>query len=343
VAVWSQAGHSVAKAVLVDTEILLPNLLILFVSIIIMGKVSDFAIDNTVKISEISGLGKTTVGFVLLGFSTSLPELSVSIIAALIDEVGVPVGNALGSNIVDVSLIMGLPVLLVALKKPEVNMTVNMVKEEFSSLYFGLFTASLIPLSLMYLAHASRIVGLILLIIFLIYTYHLSKREILTEGAEERVRGEAKKLDRYVLLTSAGVIGVIAVSYFVVYSASNIAEIIGVPKILMGATIVAFGTSLPELTLNVKAIAKEQWALAFGNIVGSCFINITLILGIPLIASPLNVNMKIFSDLILFSLIDNLFLWYFLTSGRMGWKEGAILLFLYLLFLATTFGVISKP
>lgn len=328
---------------LFDTEILLPNLLILFVSIIVLGKASDFAITNTVKISEITRLGKTTVGFVLLGFSTSLPELSVSVIAALIGEAGVPIGNALGSNIVDVSLIMGLPVLLVALKKPEVNMTVNMAKEEFSSLYFGLFIASLIPLSLMYIAHASQIVGLILLIIFLIYMYHLSKRKILTEEAGERVYGEAKKLDRYVLLTFAGVIGVIAVSYFVVDSASKIAEIIGVPKILMGATIVAFGTSLPELTLNMKAIAKEQWALAFGNIVGSCFVNITLILGIPLIASPLDVNMKVFSDLIIFSLIDNLFLWYFLTSGRMRWKEGAILLFLYLLFLATTFGVISKP
>ena len=326
-----------------DAVILLLNLLILFFSLAILCKAGDIALSNTVKISEITRLGKTTVGFILLGFSTSLPELSVSIIAALIGEVGVPIGNALGSNIVDVSLIMGLPVLLAALKKPEVNTTVNMPKEEFSGLYFALFIASFIPLSLLYIAHASRMVGLILLVIFLTYTYHLSKRKVPTDGTEEHVRTEANKLKRYILLALAGATGVIASTYFIVDSASNIAEMIGVPKILMGATIVAFGTSLPELTLSMKAIAKEQWALAFGNIAGSCFINITLILGIPLIASPLDVNMKVFSDLIIFSLMDNLFLWYFLTSGRMGWKEGAILLFLYLLFLATALGVINKP
>lgn len=328
---------------MVNAVILLLNLLILFISLAILYKAGEIALSNTVKISEITRLRKTTVGFILLGFSTSLPELSVSIIAALIGEVGVPIGNALGSNIVDVSLIMGFPVLLVALKKPEVNVTVNIAKEEFSGLYFALFTASFIPLSLLYIAHASRIVGLILLVIFLTYTYHLPMRKVPTDGTEERVRKEATKLQRYILLALAGVAGVIASTYFIVDSTSNIAEIIGVPKILIGATIIAFGTSLPELTLSMKAIAKEQWALAFGNIAGSCFINITLILGIPLIASPLDVNMKVFSDLIIFSLMDNLFLWYFLTSGRMGRKEGAILLFLYLVFLATTLGVIGKP
>jgi len=326
-----------------DAVILLLNLLILFISLAILCKAGDIAVSNTVKIAEITGIVKTTVGFILLGFSTSIPKLSVSIIAAFIGEVGVPIGNALGSNIADVSLVMGLSILLVALKKPEANMTVNMSKEEFSSLYFALFIASLIPLSLLYVAHTSRIVGLILIAIFFVYSYHLSKRNVQTDETVEYVRRESGKLLRYIFLALVGVAGVVASSYFTVDSASKIAEMIGIPKILMGATIVAFGTSVPELTLNMEAVVKEQWALALGNIAGSCFINITLILGIPLIASPLDVNMKVFSDLIIFSLMDNLFLWYFLTSGRMGWKEGAVLLFLYLVFLATTLGVIGKP
>jgi len=326
-----------------DAVILLLNLLILFISLAILCKAGDIAVSNTVKIAEITGIVKTTVGFILLGFSTSIPKLSVSIIAAFIGEVGVPIGNVLGSNIADVSLVMGLSILLVALKKPEANMTVNMSKEEFSSLYFALFIASLIPLSLLYVAHTSRIVGLILIAIFFVYSYHLSKRNVQTDETVEYVRRESGKLLRYIFLALVGVAGVVASSYFTVDSASKIAEMIGIPKILMGATIVAFGTSVPELTLNMEAVVKEQWALALGNIAGSCFINITLILGIPLIASPLDVNMKVFSDLIIFSLMDNLFLWYFLTSGRMGWKEGAVLLFLYLVFLATTLGVIGKP
>jgi len=110
---------------------------------------------------------------------------------------------------------------------------------------------------------------------------------------------------------------------------------------LIGATIIAFGTSLPEFTLDTRAIMKGESALALGDIVGSCFVNITLILGVTLIFSPLTVDMLVFSDLVIFSLMANLFLWYFLTTRRMGWREGAILLFIYSLFLATTFGAIQ--
>jgi Ca2+/Na+ antiporter len=86
--------------------------------------------------------------------------------------------------------------------------------------------------------------------------------------------------------------------------------------------------------------------LAFGNIVGSCFVNITLILGITLltpalIGQALTMNMLVFLDLVIFSLITNLFFWYFLSLGRMGWKEGAILFFIYLLFLATSIGAVQ--
>ena len=84
---------------------------------------------------------------------------------------------------------------------------------------------------------------------------------------------EKQKIAHYVLLTLTGVVRVIAALYFTVDLASNIAETLGMPKILMEATIVAFGTSLPELTPNMKAITKEQSTLAFGNIAGSCFIN----------------------------------------------------------------------
>jgi len=319
---------------------LLVSALILLVFLIILNKASHLTITNAVKVSEITGLGKATVGFILIAFSTSLPELSVSVFSALIGEMGISIGNVLGSNIVNVCLIVGFAALFVALKSSEsLSMIPSFAKAELESLYFGLFIASIIPLSLMYLAYASRFVGLILIVVFVVYTYQLSRIRI---PSNERVfEGERQKLRRYEYLTFAGVMGVILSSYFIVEYASNIAEIIGVPKTLLGATIIAFGTSLPEFSTSIKAIAEGHSALAFGNIVGSCFINITLILGVSLIASPLRVNMIVFSDLVIFSLMANLFLWYFLTIGKISWREGAILLFIYLLFLATTLGVIS--
>ena len=249
----------------------------------------------------------------------------------------------MGSNIVNVCLIIGLGVLLATLKrsKPLESTILSISKGDIESLYSGLFIASLIPLSLIYIAYVSQVVGFILLTIFVVYTYHLLK----TKAPQEEERENAlwrrdQKAHRYVALSFAGVVGVVASSHFIVDSASKIAEIVGIPKSLIGATIIAFGTSLPEFSLDVRAIVRGEPALAFGDIVGSCFVNITLILGVTLLGSPFKVDMRVFSDLVIFSLISNLFLWYFLTIERMGRREGTILLFIYFLFLATTFGVI---
>ena len=120
-------------------------------------------------------------------------------------------------------------------------------------------------------------------------------------------------------------------------SASYIAGVLGIPPVVIGATIIAFGTSLPELATSVDSVEKGHMDLALGNIIGSCFINITCILGVALIGSPLAVNMAAFSHLVMFSLITNLLLWYFLSSERISWREGAILLFMYFIFLVTSY------
>jgi len=155
-----------------------------------------------------------------------------------------------------------------------------------------------------------------------------------------------RRLRLNVALTFLGVVGVIISAYFIVESAVTIAEFAGVPRTLIGATIIAFGTSLPEFSLDVRAFLKGHSALALGDVVGSCFVNITLILGITLlvpvlVGSPSTMNMLVFLDLVVFSLIANLLLWYFLSMGRLGKREGAILLFIYLLFLATSLGAIQ--
>jgi len=130
--------------------------------------------------------------------------------------------------------------------------------------------------------------------------------------------------------------GVIACSYFIVDSATYIALGLGVPKLVIGATIVAFGTSVPELATSLEATKSGSISLALGNIVGSGILNLTLILGTTLVLSDLTVNMAVFTNLAVFSLISNLFLWYFLSGDRICWREGAVLVALYVLFLAST-------
>ncbi len=104
---------------------------------------------------------------------------------------------------------------------------------------------------------------------------------------------------------------------------------------MIGATIVALGTSLPELAVSYRAFSKGQPGLALGTVVGSGFTNISLILGAFLIVTTFTMDMRVYSDLVTFSLLTNMVLWYFLTGrGRLGRREGLILLFLYAVFLS---------
>jgi cation:H+ antiporter len=316
---------------------LVGNLILLVGSLTALYKASDATIHNSVKVADVTGLGKTTVGFVLIALSTSLPELFVVLFSVLEPEnVGVSIGNILGSNITNICLTLGVCFYLIALKYPELEWFITrMAKKEMGDLYFGLFIASIIPISLLYIGSVSFIIGIALLGVFFYNIYQLSKvRNIKEEGAIH----EKQHLRKYVFLAIVGAFGLVVTSYFIVETASYLALSVGIPKVIIGATIVAFGTSLPELVTSIDSIKNGHADLALGNIIGSCFMNMTLILGVALIVTPFRVDIGAFSDLIVFSLITNLVLWYFISSEKIGRREGVVFLFIYSLFLAISFG-----
>jgi cation:H+ antiporter len=341
---------------MVDTMFtdLIINVLIIGISFLALNWASTLAINNAVKIANVTQLGKTAVGFSVIAFSTSLPELTVAFIAALSGGAALSVGNVLGSNIVNISVIIGLAAILLYVKSHRKHNGVNgsngisvipaFAKSELSSIHFGLFISSIIPMILIYIKTATWIVGLVLISIFVVYMYQLSKVRMPSENGEV-TQEEKSKLKRYVLFTILGALGVVGSAYFLVGSAVGIAQAVGIPQTVIGATIIAFGTSLPELTLDLKAFLRGHSALAFGDIIGSSFINITLILGVTLfvpalVGSPVSMDMGVFQNLVIFSIIVNLFFWYFLSREKISWKEGAVFLFIYALFLATTIGAI---
>ncbi len=319
---------------------LIGNAIILLVTLAVLAKASELTITHSVNVASVTGLGKTTVGFVLVAFSTSLPEFFVAIFAVFEPEnVGISIGNVLGANISNICLILGTCFLLLALKNPRgARFLPKMAKEELGSLHFGLFIASVVPLALLYIGHVSRFLGIILLAIFIFYMYKLSKSRI--PEAESPSGAEKRKLRRYTSLTFLGAIGVVICAFFIVESASNIAVSLGLPAIIIGATIVSFGTTMPEFATSVNAVRKGHIDLALGNIVGSCFVNITLILGVTLTATSFGIDAGTFSNVALFSLMANLLLWYFLSGEKIGWREGAIFLFMYALFIAISFGAL---
>ena len=315
---------------------LIGNLIILIAALVALNQASNITINHSIKVASAAGLAKTTVGFILVAFSTSLPELFVAIFAIINPEnVGVSIGNVLGSNIANICLVLGIIGLLISSKyKSSAKFLVKMAKEETGGLNFGLLVASVIPLTLLYIGSASYIIGTILLIVFSYNMYTLSKtRKDL--GASTSIE-EKQKLKRYIIIAILGAVGVVASASFIVDTASTIALSVGIPRIVIGGTIVAIGTSLPELVTSIDSVKKGHADLALGNIVGSCFMNITLILGITLIAAPFRVELAAFSELIIFSLVATNFLWYFLSNEKIAWREGAIFLFIYIIFLFTS-------
>jgi cation:H+ antiporter len=328
------------------------DILVIAVSFLVLNWASNLAINNAVKLATVTQLGKTAVGFSMIAFSTSLPELTVAFIAAFSGGAALSVGNVLGSNIVNISVIIGIAAILLYIKSHRkrnvlngsngINVIPSFAKSELSNIHFGLFISSVIPMILIYIKTATWIVGLVLISIFIAYMYQLSKVRMPPENGEV-TQEEKNKLKRYVLFTIAGALGVVVSAYFLVESAVGIAQAVGIPQTVIGATIIAFGTSLPELTLDLKAFLRGHAGLAFGDIIGSSFVNITLILGVTLfvpflVGSPVQMNMDVFQNLVIFSIIVNLFFWYFLSREKISWKEGAVFLSIYALFLATTLG-----
>ena len=313
------------------------NIAVLVASLVVLIKASSLAISNSVNLASVTGLGKTKVGFILVAFSTSLPELFVVIFAIMDPEtIGISVGNVLGSNIVNICLILGAGFLFMAWKYPDsVGFFTRMAREEVGNLNFGIFVASIVPLVLLYLGYASQIVGALLVALFVFNMYGLSRKR----GTVEEISAEAEKreLGRYFAKALVGIIGIVACAYFIVESASVLALSAGVPPVVVGATVVAFGTSIPELATSLSSVRKGFLDLAVGNVIGSCFLNITLILGLTFLLAPFNVNVSAFSDLILFSLIANILLWYMVQNTNVSRREGIILLGIYFIFLAVSF------
>jgi cation:H+ antiporter len=310
------------------------NIAVLIASLVVLIKASSLTITNSVNLASVTGLGKTKIGFILVAFSTSLPELVVVTFSLMNPKtIGISVGNVLGSNIVNICLILGASFLIMALKYPEsAGFFTRMARNEVGNLNFGLFVASIVPLILLYVGYASPIAGFLLVALFVYNMYDLTKkREVVEEISDAAEKNELKK---YVTKAFLGIIGVVVCAYFIVESASFLALNLGIPPIVVGATVVAFGTSIPELATSLGSVRKGFLDLALGNVIGSCFINITLILGLTFLLSPFNVDISAFSKLAIFSLISNTVLGYILQNTKVSKREGTLLIALYITFVA---------
>lgn len=305
---------------------------LLAISLLLIMLISDRIIRYVLVISKAFGLSEMAAGFILLSVITSMPELSVSIVASLAGEGGLSVGNVLGSNVANLTIILGLAILF---SRKEIMIKGQSQKE----LVQFLFISSVIPLFIVQRGSLGMMLGIILLILFGYFAVTISRKTESTTFTETPQQ-EEENITVLGIKFFVGVILIIILSKFAVDSSVDIAGFIGLPTSIIGATIIGFGTSLPELATTIQALKQGLFNMALGNLLGSCITNITLILGVSSMLSFSEVNIVAVQSIMFYVLLSSLSVWYMVGASERLTKKGAIFLCLiYGIFILQQIGI----
>ena len=303
---------------------------VLVVSLLLIGVLSDRIIRYVLVISKGLGLSEMAAGFVLLSVVTSLPELTVSAFAALGGEGGLAVGNVLGSNVANLTIIIGFAVFFS-------KTVVSLKGESQKELVQFLFISSIIPLFIVQRGTLSPVLGLVLLVLFGYFSFVVSRKTVKIEPLEKVKKGAFAIAGLKFLVC---VVLVILLSKFAVDSAIDIADSVGLAPSIIGATVIGLGTSLPELATTIQALRKRLFGMALGNIFGSCITNVTLILGVSSILSFSEVNVLAVENIMFYVLLSSLTMWYLVSvNERINRKAALVLCVIYVLFILQQIGI----
>jgi cation:H+ antiporter len=295
--------------------------------------VSDRIIRYVLFISKAIGLSQMAAGFILLSVITSLPELSVSIVASLGGEGGLSVGNVLGSNVANLTIILGLSILIA-------RKTITLKGQSNKELVQFLFISSMIPLFIVQRGSLGPVLGIVLLILFAYFGVTVSRKTDPTTLEETPQQQKEEKMTFVGIKFLIGVALIILLSKFAVDSSIEIADFVGLPTSIIGATIIGLGTSLPELATTIQALKQGLVSMALGNLLGSCITNITLILGVSSLLSFSEVNVVAVQSIMFYVLLSSLSVWYMVSSAeRLTRKSAIFLCLIYAVFILQQVGV----
>ncbi|MCK5786984.1 MAG: calcium/sodium antiporter [Candidatus Sabulitectum sp.] len=316
--------------------------LLLTVGFVLLVAGGNYLIKGGSRLSALLGVSPLLIGLGIAAFGTSAPEAAVSIQAALNNSSAVSIGNILGSNIANIGLAIGISLLLFGIKEKH--------REIWKEIVFG-FLATLLLLFLCTTGFSShgenglnKIGGLILLFFFAAYLLHLfrmsrSDKKNNQQEKLDHVKNRSMEYVKSILMTLGGIAGVIYGGSLVVDKAVFIADGWGVSKTLISVTIVALGTSLPEIVVSVIAVKKNHWDMALGNILGSNLFNILFVLGTTATIKPMEFsgfNSLVLPDLLITLGITLLLFFMIMQKGKeksaftRSRLHGGILLLVYI-------------
>ena len=254
------------------------NIILLIVGFVILIKGADVFVEGASGVAGNFKISKMLIGLTIVSFGTSAPEFAISIKSLLSGSGDIVLGNVIGSNIVNILLILGCSSIVHSL-----NVKSNTVKKELpitmliTILFAVLLSDAIFDKDM--INQFSRSDGIVLLLFFTVFLYYLIK--MARNKTEEDADKDLISMKKAAIFTIIGIVGIVLGSNFVVDSASYIAKAIGVSERMISLTIIALGTSLPELVTSVTATMKGEYDIAIGNVVGSNIFNIGIVVGIP--------------------------------------------------------------
>ncbi len=288
----------------------------------------DFLVTGSVRLARYLKISAFVIGATVIAFGTSAPELAVAILAALNASPELAMGNVIGSNIANIGLVLGLTSIIAP---------IAIAPSRFKREYPPFLLAALLIIFLAWDFKIHRLEGILMVGLLLIYVWRsFSHKEDFSIEPEEEVRLFSGKGPTFQLfLIIGGLIGLVTGAKLLVTGGVSIARNIGISEWFIGITIVAVGTSLPEIVSSIMAARRGHGEMAIGNIFGSNIFNILMVLGITSIIHPLNINEPIHPDLLITTGITCL-LYILMLLGKysLGKKSGTTLLFLYFLYIA---------
>lgn len=308
--------------------------ILLIIGFVLLIKGADYFVDGSSNIARLLRVPPILIGLTIVAFGTSSPEATVSIIAALEGSSDVAVGNVVGSNIFNITLVVGVAAFLYPLKVESETIRKEIPFTLLASVVLLILMSDMI-LEGFDSNMITRSDGFIFLLFFLIFLYYVieiglkSRKNTVDEPVPKNI-----SWGKNILITLLGLAAIIFGGDLVVDNGTKIAYSLGMSETLVGLTIIAIGTSLPELVTSISAALKKESEIALGNIVGSNIFNILLVLGASAAISPLEVNDKVFTDVIVMIVLTVVLLAFSRTNFKVGKKEGLVLAVTYVIYLA---------
>ena len=309
---------------------LIPVLAILVGFVLLMWSADKF-VDGAAAAAKHWGVSTLVIGIVVVGFGTSAPEMVVSAFAALDGKPSLALGNAYGSNIINITLILGLSAVFATIAVHS-----SMVRKEMPIL-LGVTLLAGWQLWDGEISHADAVILLLTLFVlmgWMVYTAKRSNQDSLGTEVSAEMEEHPLTLKAALMWLIVGLLLLMISSKMLVWGAVSIAQTLGVSELIIGLTIVAFGTSLPELAASIAAARKGEADLALGNVVGSNLFNTLAVVGIAGLIAPIQVGSDVLERdwLVMLAVTLGLFImaYGFRKPGHLTHWEGGLLLSAYL-------------